>query len=150
MHETPLEQSPRGAQPCHTSDIFVQFTGRRHPNPHIGVETVAYRTRYSVDDAPERRPRDRSFSRASRWRAPRSDLDDEAATSERRQPVLWLVLEENLSRAPPEDLVEGLLGSVLRQSWRVGEPVFCEAIERVGPGLDVERLVCYQGIFGER
>ena len=77
-------------------------------------------------------------------------LDDEAATSERRQPVLWLVLEEDLPRAPPEDLVEGLQGSVLRQSWRVGEPVFCEAIERVGSGLDVERLVCYQGIFGER
>ena len=77
-------------------------------------------------------------------------LDDQAATSERREPVLWLVLEEDLPRTPPEDLVEGFQGSVLRQSWRVGEPVFCEAIERVGPGLDVERLVCYQGILSER
>jgi len=60
-------------------------------------------------------------------------LDDQAATSERREPVLWLVLKEELPCAPPEDLVEGFQGTVLRQSWRVGEPVFCEAIERVGP-----------------
>jgi hypothetical protein len=78
------------------------------------------------------------------------NFDDQAATSEQREPVLWLVLEEALPRAPPEDLVESLQGSVLRQSWRVGEPVFCEAIERVGPGLDVERLVCHQGILSER
>jgi hypothetical protein len=26
MHETPLEQSLRGSQPCHTSDIFVLDT----------------------------------------------------------------------------------------------------------------------------
>jgi hypothetical protein len=77
-------------------------------------------------------------------------LDDQAAASERRQPVLWLVLEEDLPCAPTEDPVEGFQGSVLRQSWRVGEPVFCEAIERVGSGLDVERLVCYQGILSER
>jgi hypothetical protein len=60
-------------------------------------------------------------------------LVDQAATSERREPVLWLVLKEELPCAPPEDLVEGFQGTVLRQSWRVGEPVFCEAIERVGP-----------------
>jgi hypothetical protein len=77
-------------------------------------------------------------------------LDNQAATSERREPVLWLVLEEDPPCAPTEDLVEGLQGSVLRQSWRVGEPAFCEAIERVGPGLDVERFVCYQGILSER
>jgi len=64
--------------------------------------------------------------------------------------VLWLVLEEDLPRAPPEDLLKSSQGSVLRQSWRVGEPVFCEAIERVGSGLDVERLVCYQGILRQR
>jgi hypothetical protein len=77
-------------------------------------------------------------------------LEDQAATSERWEPVRWLVLEEDLPCAPPEDLVECFQGSVLRQSWRVGELVFCEAIERVGPGLDVERLVGYQGILSER
>ena len=52
-------------------------------------------------------------------------LDNQAATSERREPVLWLVLEEDLPCAPTEDLVEGFQGRCKEEPgapWRLPSP----------------------------
>src|SRR5215204_4297057 len=78
-------------------------------------------------------------------------FDDQAlVSSDRRNPVLQLILEKDFPRPPLDDFAEGFEDHCLGQGWCIGKPIFRKTVECVSPRLDVEWFMGHKAIVGER